>query len=229
MKKIMFNDRFGLTQAVLDGRKTMTRRFLTQNYERVSCMNVNYEDHWHGELDGETFELLPRFQVGEIVAIAQNYKDAGYTPDLLQEGFFHQIGTNTPMEIRNTPEEYIGKWMECHFDELSGWSNKMFVLADLMPHHIRITGIKSERLQDISNEDAMREGVFKYDEPPLFHEFDPYSPWPPHVKPYKHDHDNKQYFCEARFAFAHLIERVSRIGMLNINPWVFAYSFERID
>lgn len=26
MKKILFNDKFGLTQAVLDGRKTMTRR-----------------------------------------------------------------------------------------------------------------------------------------------------------------------------------------------------------
>lgn len=29
MKKIMFNDRFGLTQAVLEGRKTMTRRIVT--------------------------------------------------------------------------------------------------------------------------------------------------------------------------------------------------------
>ena len=28
MKKIMFNDRYGLTQAVLDGRKTMTRRII---------------------------------------------------------------------------------------------------------------------------------------------------------------------------------------------------------
>lgn len=26
MKKIMFNDRYGLTQAVIEGRKTMTRR-----------------------------------------------------------------------------------------------------------------------------------------------------------------------------------------------------------
>ena len=30
MKKIMFNDRYGLTQAVLDGRKTMTRRIIPQ-------------------------------------------------------------------------------------------------------------------------------------------------------------------------------------------------------
>ena len=29
MKKIMFNDKFGLTKAVLDGRKTQTRRLFT--------------------------------------------------------------------------------------------------------------------------------------------------------------------------------------------------------
>lgn len=28
MKKIMFNDRYGLTQAVLEGRKTQTRRII---------------------------------------------------------------------------------------------------------------------------------------------------------------------------------------------------------
>lgn len=28
MKKIMFNDRYGLTQAVIEGRKTMTRRIV---------------------------------------------------------------------------------------------------------------------------------------------------------------------------------------------------------
>lgn len=31
MKKIMFNDRWGLTQAVLDGRKTVTRRLIPQS------------------------------------------------------------------------------------------------------------------------------------------------------------------------------------------------------
>ena len=32
MKKIMFNDRYGLTQAVLNGRKTMTRRIVPVKY-----------------------------------------------------------------------------------------------------------------------------------------------------------------------------------------------------
>ena len=42
-----------------------------------------------------------------------------------------------------------------------GWNNKMFVRADLMPHRIKITGIKLERLQDISEEDIYKEGFEK--------------------------------------------------------------------
>lgn len=32
MKKIMFNDKYGLTKAVLEGRKTQTRRFIPKEF-----------------------------------------------------------------------------------------------------------------------------------------------------------------------------------------------------
>lgn len=35
MKKIMFNDKYGLTQAVLDGRKTFTRRIIDYSRNKV--------------------------------------------------------------------------------------------------------------------------------------------------------------------------------------------------
>lgn len=42
----------------------------------------------------------------------------------------------------------------------AGWGNKMFVKASLMPHQIKITNIRCERLQDISTDDCMKEGIF---------------------------------------------------------------------
>ncbi len=211
MKKIMFNDKYGLTAAVLNGEKTMTRRIIP-----LTDADRDYLDNafdWDLR-ESVIIDRYAQYEAGEIVAVAQSYET------LANSGYLGMMTVPADNEVGfEFKLEYCG----------GGYKNKMFVRADLMPHHIEMTSVKIERLQDISNEDAMREGVFKYDEPPLFHEFDPYSPWPPYVKPYKHDHDNMKYFCEARFAFAHLIDRVSRIGMWNINPWVLAYSFVKID
>jgi hypothetical protein len=41
----------------------------------------------------------------------------------------------------------------------AGYKNKMFVSPELMPYRIKITGVKTERLQDISVEDCYLEGV----------------------------------------------------------------------
>ena len=37
----------------------------------------------------------------------------------------------------------------------------MFVKADLMPRHIEFTDRKVERLQDISDEDCLKEGIYE--------------------------------------------------------------------
>ena len=35
MQKIMFNDKYGLTKAVLEGRKTMTRRVIVPEFNEI--------------------------------------------------------------------------------------------------------------------------------------------------------------------------------------------------
>lgn len=202
----MFNDKYGLTQAVLEGTKTMTRRIIKTPFEDVKAYHANWSWHFIGDIEGESFELTPRYQIGETVAIAQPYKSiiAAITPTF------------------GSPHTYD------KLREEAGWNNKMFVRADLMPHRIRITDINVERLQDISEEDAMREGVFRYDKPPLNHENDMFAPWPPYVRPYKHDIDNLKYRCTARHAFASLIDRMCGKGTWESNPFVFAYTFKKI-
>lgn len=78
MKKIMFNDRYGLTQAVLDGRKTMTRRIIPGCYKipRHEFEKIAYTDYVLSK---------SRYQVGDVIAIAQAYKDVflpGFTDNL---------------------------------------------------------------------------------------------------------------------------------------------------
>ena len=137
-----------------------------------------------------------------MVAVAQSYRECAEIDD-----FYNCVGA------RGNP----------------GWNNALYTRPDLMPNSIRITDINVERLQDISEEDAMREGVFKYDKPPLHHEADMFAPWAPYVRPYKWDSDNLIYRCTARYAFAYLIDKISGKGTWKRNPWVFAYDFELIE
>ena len=214
MKKIMFDDRFGLTEAVLAGRKTMTRRFVKcpKKFRGVEDIELEFhkrlgQDFYYDcvvvDADGYELGMLPLpYEIGDVVAIAQRYEDA-----------------INPFDWANT----------LIYKDEKGWKNKMFVRADLMPHHIRITDLWFERLQDISDKDCLKEGVFMYENPPLHHEYDRYAPWPPYIKPYKHELDNLKYFCAPRYAFKHLIEKVCGGGTWYENPWVVAYTFELVD
>lgn len=130
MKKIMFNDKYSLTQAVLDGRKTMTRRISKEQIRNSVFWKSGYESI-HG------YEIKPIYKISELVAIAQCYESLGMNP-----------------EIALNDRDGIGFYTKTKF--APGWKNKMFVRADLMPHHIRITNIKIERLQNISDEDCLR-------------------------------------------------------------------------
>ena len=216
-KKIMFNDEYGLTQAVLDGRKTMTRRIIkcprTFKGEWVAGFNI-HRRHSDKKIVGWPYmydaderefdmgEILPKYKVGEVVAVAQRYKDVVEKRNEAQETLcLYKIG-----------EEYLT------MEEMgAGWSNTMFTKADLMPHHIRITDIKIERLQDISDEDCFKEGIFKWDAGQKDIPF------------YSFHYADIPDYNDPRDAFAELIDKVSGKGTWESNPYVFVYEFELID
>lgn len=135
MKKIMFNDRYGLTQAVIEGRKTMTRRIIIPQPDFLSD-NFGWAKRNNGDV------ILPKYGVGEVVAVAQSYEQAG-----IQSWAYLSRPEIDGYQIISTHK---------------GWRNKMYVSADLMPHQIRITGIRCERLQDISDEECLREGIRQF-------------------------------------------------------------------
>ena len=87
----------------------------------------------------------------------------------------------------------------------------MFVRADLMPHRIRITNVRVERLQDISDEDCLKEGIIEE----LFGTTPAY--WVLDV-----------CFSNIRHAFRNLIDKVSGKGTWDSNSYVFVYEFELV-
>ena len=142
--------------------------------------------------------LKSRVKVGEVVAVAQSYESLGMNP-----------------ETALNDKDGIGFYTKIKF--APGWKNKMFVRVDLLPHHIRITDIRIERLQSISEDDCLKEGV------ELFETHSTNS-----GKAYTFPGVNESYITP-REAFAALIDKVSIKGTWDSNPYVFVYEFELID
>ena len=188
MKKIMFNDKFLLTKAVLNGTKIMTRRLLKEGTPL---------GNWE-----ETAKCLP-YKVGDIVAIAQPYKDI---IECMAE--YSDIMINVDGSINR---EYK-----------AGWTNKMLVKANLLPHHIKITDVRIERLQDITEEDCLKEGIMHFipaDDEECTEEG--YG--------YLTSDGGLFMFDTPREAYASLINKICGKDTWERNPWVEAYTFERVD
>jgi hypothetical protein len=149
-------------------------------------------------------DVYPHFQIGDELAVAQSYSNLR---EVLAKRDFKRTDTLYDKFYRAM------QMGEAH-DGMPGWSNKMFVRADLMPHRIRITNIKVERLQDISDVDSIKEGIYDANDfmnPGAYTYFGS-------TNIYKTPHE----------AFASLIDRISGKGTWERNLWVYAYEFELI-
>lgn len=209
MKKIMFNDRYGLTQAVIEGRKTMTRRIMNNQFGNLAgCVGFTKNGractYVRADFDNGISEDAP-YAIGEIVAVAQSYRDVcagGFEPDATILRLFEE-------------------------QRIAGWTNKMFTKAELMPYRIRITGIKCERLQDISDAECMKEGVvggiIGYYVPGI-----KCKDWSKESYVDTEDGRTWKLFPTPREAFASLIDKISSCGTWARNPWVVVYEFELV-
>lgn len=225
MKKIMFNDKYGLTEAVLERRKTQTRRILnpTMLFERLNTYEgwekediADWKESCKDRLykaEGEELKEMLNYalshsiyKVGDKVAIAQRYIDLAGNDE-----FFRLCA------IHGMPLEYL------KFEK--GYNNKMYVKADFMPHHIHITNVRIEKLQDISEEDVIREG------------FDwcccnlnmgnAASQWEYHLEYFDNLGRSRDIGSEhAKEAYSFLIDHISGVGTWENNPFVFVYDFE---
>ena len=211
----MFNDRYGLTEAVLDGSKTQTRRimkgkplFPSDEIESAGVLGDEVQIIANG---GESLITMKQpFRVGEVVAVAQSYCSIA---EELENSNNATCAAHYEKNVQKA-SEYIS-WME-H----PGFNNKMFVAADMMIHQIRITDVRVERLQDISDECCLKEGIIKKWHAPACKNY--YYVPGVEVKSVKDVHDTPQE------AFAHLINKVSRKDVWKENPYVFVYDFELV-
>lgn len=165
-----------------------------------------------------------QYEVGERVALAESY------------GHIWRGLSSMPSRQADYMNRLRKELDEENPSGLISWYNKLYVRADLMQYDIQILSKRKERLHDITDEDIMREGVFKssmecvnirdgkvgnyaWREVNRIKKKDGLY----HLNIVEHIHS------DIRECFAEMIDSVCGKGTWDSNPEVWVYGFKAID
>nr|DAG81830.1 MAG TPA: YqfB-like protein [Caudoviricetes sp.] len=226
-----------MVRAILDGRKTQTRRIMkVQPSEGFSPMNMaletDYKAHWYtpGIVDKDGYLQPAKHDVFGVAS-----EDEGYTCPFgavgdriwVRETFQGPLVSEELLEeYRAYPEKFENpEYCEysadggprpeyCDLDDnlRHGWRPSIHMPRWASRITLEITGVRVERLNDISQEDAQAEGMELTGWRPTYSDPDSGGEvWTPY--------DN----------FAQLWESIYGEESWQANPWVWAISFKRVE
>ena len=212
-KPILFNTE--MVRAILDGRKTQTRRLVKPKHRGAMGFNVCFS-----KATGEITEVYdfdedermyddptqPPYHPGDVLYVRETWADIPETAP----GNLHYRADATQADLDWFREE---GWK---------WRPSIHMPKEAARLFLRVTGVRCERLQDITAKDAFYEGTGR-----LFLEDIAYGD-----KDYECDLDDE--YGMAREQFAWLWESTLRKNDMDrygwwANPWVWVIEFERID
>ena len=225
-----------MVRAILDGRKTVTRRGLSKSntffngmtwpkYVRIG--DCNWQSAWvdagpspagntgpylhvewpYGKLcDGGTDEKLwarvyPRKQPGDLLWVREAWSPIGELSECTGSADIHYRATSTEAEAA-----------------LCEWKPSIHMPRWACRLRLRVTAVKVERLQDISEEDAIAEGIIAMRS----------RAGSVPITVYGYDANAQNHSPSARDAFSFLWTSINGPGSWDVNPWVASYSFERV-
>lgn len=195
-----------MVRAILDGRKTQTRRIMKNqpagDYAETPALIRSVGDgfQWHGHYGESSIFNCPFGTVGDRIWVRETWAEAGAgAPDLKlyranYPEHFQTHYENVPPadEIRWTPSIHMPRW-----------ASRIL---------LEITDVHIERLNDISQEDAQAEGMELTGWRPTYSDPDSGGEvWTPY--------DN----------FALLWESIYGVDSWLANPWVWVIEFKRIE
>jgi hypothetical protein len=142
MKGIVFTE--PLFHQVINGEKTQTRRIIKPQPDDVKEIHNENTAVMQVKTFGGGF-INPRYKKGETLYLKEPYCICN---DILLYRYDNKECQNKHIC------DYVGG---CDFD---GWQNKLFMPEKYARYYIKITGVRAERLQEIRDEDCLKEGIF---------------------------------------------------------------------
>ena len=183
-----------MVQAILDGRKTMTRR------------TIKFPKGWVAEDNAWDWAALreyypkwgcPYGQIGDVLWVRETFR-----------GIEQDFGSPR-YEYKATEKINL----------IDKWKPSLFMPKSACRIFLEITNVRVERLQDISEEDSMAEGVIDYEDGTFKNYFK--------QKGFK-DEDGVECLS-AKASFLSLWCSINGIDSWESNPFVWVVEFKRID
>ncbi len=208
MKPILFST--PMVQAVLAGRKTQTRRLVKfpDDFDgREVYKNGQFGVKYSRE-DGTLYRHYPKYQPGDILYVRETWQVVRYAPpgsSQLQDLYVFKADTTD-----------VGEY------EITKWKPSLFMPKEAARIFLQVTDVRAERLQDITEEDAIAEGVESF----LEHNGRLYRDYS--IDP--EDNEGHNYFRNQIHSFKSLWDSINKkTSPWEKNDWVWVYTFEKIQ
>lgn len=200
-----------MLRAILDGLKTQTRRAIKPQPELTDGSGFK----WKGELFGENSDLdgtcrnFTKYacklgQPGDRLWVKET---SIITPKYWNDGFMclHTDNEGDPRMV-----QYIATHPDTESADQYGLKKTPSILMPRWASRIllEITNVRAERLNDISEADAVAEGITQYV-----------------IDTRSGDYVNDSYAIDD---FRHLWQSINGQGSWDLNPWVWVIEFSRI-
>lgn len=182
--------------------KVQTRRIINPQPLEIVCSTIIDNKllfEARNENDASVF-IEPRYKVGDVLYLKEPYYElpfGGYQYKFDENIFYYE------------------------------YKNKLFMPASAARHFIKIIAVRGERLQDISDEDCIKEGIYQT-ECIAEDYFEPV-----YENGYNATSKKSGILCiqydTPREAYAALIDAINGKDTWDNNPWVWVYDYELID
>ena len=214
-KPILFNTE--MVRAILDGRKTVTRRIIKHDIDAI--LNSPYHKE-HPEVGDKTIIenlCMKPYQIGDILYVRETWNisnmwSCGNKVTFIYRG--DKSEEDSVMTI-SVSDEAFDKYGEMIYSDRPEWRPSIHMPKEAARIFLRVNDVRVERLLDMKFEDCLNEGAFVYLCVDGYFDRDIVEP-------------------EAKKKFGTLWDSTIKKQDLNkygwyANPWVWVIEFERIE
>ena len=222
IKPILFST--PMVRAILEGRKTQTRRTVVERNSEKSTAQwkfLNFHDANPDRFpDGKNQYLKvshqkkdtrhrvhSKIQVGDILWVRESFRKVHHYGIKYEFYQYKAGGTSAHCEIIDTDQIL-------HDDK---WKPSIHMPKEACRIFLEVTDVRAERLQDISEEDAISEGLSK-----VYNKTYGESMYPDYIS------DRMGWYL-AKNSFETLWKSINGKKSWKQNPWVWVYEFKQVE